>query len=76
MSVFGRDQNEVWTPPIARAEGFVLCTAFEAILKGIFESYSVGGKGSQASVLTSTSGATCLLGRGEGSWDAQVAIAG
>ena len=37
MSVFGRDQNEVWTPPIARAEGFVLCTAFEAILKGIFE---------------------------------------
>ena len=37
MSVFGRDQNEVWTPPVSRAEGFVLCTAFEAILKGIFE---------------------------------------
>jgi Pyruvate/2-oxoacid:ferredoxin oxidoreductase gamma subunit len=24
-------------PPVARAEGFALCTAFEAILKGIFE---------------------------------------
>ena len=37
MSVFGRDQTNVWTPPVVRAEGFVLCTAFEAILKGIFE---------------------------------------
>lgn len=26
-----------WTPPVARAEGFVLCTALEAILKGSLE---------------------------------------
>ncbi len=37
MSVFGRNQNDVWAPPVVRAEGFALCTAFEAILKGIFE---------------------------------------
>ncbi|MCE9618707.1 MAG: 2-oxoacid:acceptor oxidoreductase family protein [Planctomycetes bacterium] len=37
MTSFGRDQSEVWTPPVVRAEGYVLCTAFEALLKGLFE---------------------------------------
>jgi hypothetical protein len=37
VSIAGRHPSDAWTPPVARAEGFVLCNAFEAILKGIFE---------------------------------------
>jgi len=32
-----QSRPRTWTPPVARAEGFMLCTALEAILKGSLE---------------------------------------
>jgi Pyruvate/2-oxoacid:ferredoxin oxidoreductase gamma subunit len=37
MSVLDSVEPVAWRPPLARGEGFALCTAFEALLKGLLE---------------------------------------